>query len=43
MRKGKGPTWASASTYPEYLASQVEAAGERKLDQVRGWVGAWVA
>ena len=35
VRKGKGPTWASASTYPAYLASQVEtAAGERKLDQV---------
>ena len=34
VRKGKGPTWASASTYPTYLASQVETGGERKLDQV---------
>jgi len=35
VRKGKGPTWASASTYPTYLASQAETGGERKIDQVR--------
>ena len=26
VRKGKGPTWASASTYPAFLASQGETA-----------------
>ena len=35
VRKGKGPTWASASTYPAYLAGQAETGGERKIDQVR--------
>ena len=40
VRKGKGPSWGSSSTYPTYLATatgQVEnAVGERKLDQVSG-------
>ena len=38
VRKGKGPSWGSSSTFPTYLATstgQVEnAVGERKLDQV---------